>query len=61
MGYLLYKSPWTPCITEELYGVMESANLMDKYDAANQINNDKVVGHLPLGKSGKIAKTKFYL
>ena len=39
---------------------MESANVMDKCDVAVQINDGKVVGHLPLGKSGKIAKSIFY-
>ena len=38
---------------------MEPANPVDKYAVAVKKNND-VVGHLPLGCSGKFAKTIFY-
>ena len=40
-------------------GVIESADLMDKYAVADQRNYGKVVGHLPMGKTGKFAKTIF--
>ena len=39
---------------------MESTDLMNKYTAVVQRNDGKVFGHLPLGKSGKFAKTIFY-
>ena len=38
---------------------MEPANPLDKYAVAVKKNN-VVVGHLPLGCSGKFAKTIFY-
>ena len=50
---------WTPFLQEELCGEMEPANPVDKYAVAVKKNND-VVGHLPLGCSGKFAKTIFY-
>ena len=39
---------------------MESSNLMDRKAVAVQRNDAKVVGHLPLEKSGKFSKTRFY-
>ena len=39
---------------------MESNNLMDKYAVAVKRSDESIVGHLPLGKSGKFAKTIFY-
>ena len=60
MGYHEYKASWTPCIGEELCAVMEPTDLMDKYAVAVQRNDGDVVGHLPLGQSGKFAKTIFY-
>ena len=39
---------------------MESTDLIDKDAAVVQRNDGKVFGHLPLGKSGKFAKTIFY-
>ena len=54
----MYKTAWTPCIEKELYRVMESTRLMDKYAVAVQRNDGKVVGHLPQGKSGDFAKKK---
>ena len=40
---------------------MESNNLMDKYAIAVSRSDESIVGHLLLGKSGKFAKTIFYL
>ena len=60
MGYHVYKADWTPFVGEKLTGVMESTNLMDKYAVAVK-SDESIVGHLPLGKSGKFAKTKFYI
>ena len=40
---------------------MQPDNIMDKYAVAIfQEGKQKVIGHLPLGKSGKFAKTIFY-
>ena len=58
-GYHEYQKIWTPFLQEELCGEMEPANPVDKYAVAVKKNN-VVVGHLPLGCSGKFAKTIFY-
>ena len=58
-GYHEYQKIWTPFLQEELCGEMEPANQADKYVIAVKKNN-VVVGHLPLGCSGKFAKTIFY-
>ena len=55
----LYKTSWTSSIGEELRGVMESSNLMDKKAVAVQRNDAKVVGHLPLEKPGKFQRQDF--
>ena len=60
MGYHVYKTNSTPLVGEKLTGVMESNNLMDKYAVAVKRSDESIVGHLPLGKSGKFAKTIFY-
>ena len=39
---------------------MQATNKLDKYVVAVQTEDSKVVGYLPLGKSGKFFKTKFY-
>ena len=40
---------------------MQPSNIKDKYVVAIfQGGRNKVIGHLPLGKSGKFAKTIFY-
>ena len=39
IGYHVHKTAWTSCIREELCGVMESTNLMNKYDVAVQRND----------------------
>ena len=60
VGYHVYKADWTPFVGEKLTGVMESTNLIDKYAVAVKRSDESIVGHLPLGKSGKFAKTIFY-
>ena len=60
MGYHVYKSIWIPTKDEHLHAVRQVANELDKYAFAVQIKESKVVGHLPLGKPGKFAKTIFY-
>ena len=60
MGYHVYKADWTPFVGEKPTGVMESTNLMHKYVVAVKRSDESIVGHLPLGKSGKFAKTIFY-
>ena len=60
MGYHVYKKNWTPSIVDELQGFMEPTNKLDKYAVAIKGKEGDVIGHLPLGKSGKFAKTVFY-
>ena len=58
MGYHVYKNTWTPFVGEALDVAMQPDNKMDKYAVAIfQERKNKVIGHLPLGKSGKFAKT----
>ena len=58
-GYHEYKSIWTPKIGEILSTEREPGNLVDKYAVCVKKENE-IVGHLPLGKDGKFAKTVFY-
>ena len=58
-GYHEYKNIWTPKIGETLSIEREPGNLVDKYAVCVNKNNE-IVGHLPLGKDGKFAKTVFY-
>ena len=60
MGYHVYKKNWTPFITEELQDFMEPTNKLDKYAVAVKRKYGDVIGHPPLGKSGKFAKKVFY-
>ena len=60
MGFHVYKTSWNPYVGKELRAVMQQNNLMDKFTVAVERNELGVVGHLPLGKSGKFAKTIFY-
>ena len=57
-AYHEYQKIWTPFLQEELSGEMEPANPVDKYAVAFKKNN-VVVGHLPLGCSGKFAMVIF--
>ena len=58
-GYHEYKSIWTPKIGEILSTEKELGNLVDKYTVCVKKENE-IVGHLPLGKDRKYAKTVFY-
>ena len=58
-GYHEYQKIWTTFPQEELCGEMEPVNPVDKYAVAVKKNN-VAVGNLPLGCSGKFAKTMFY-
>ena len=60
MGYHVYKSIWIPTKDEHLHTVMQAAKELNKYAVAVQTEDSKVVGHFPLGKSDKFAKTIFY-
>ena len=58
-GYRVYKTLWNPLIGEFLPCEREPENPVDKY-AVYVKNENKIVGHLPLEKSGKFAKTIFH-
>ena len=60
MGYHVYKKNWTSSIGDELQGFMKPTNKLDKYALAVKGKDGDVIGHLPLGKSGKFAKRVFY-
>ena len=61
MGHHVYKETWAPFVGEKLDAVMQQNNVKDKYAVAIfQEGKKKVIGQLPLGKSGKFAKTVFY-
>ena len=57
--YHVYKTLWNPLIGEFLSREREPDDPMDKY-AVSVKKENKIVGHLPLGKSGKFPKTIFY-
>ena len=58
-GYHVYKTLWNPLMGESLQCEGQSDNPIDKYAVCVK-KDKKIVGHLPLGKSGKFAKTIFY-
>ena len=58
-GYRVCKTLWNPLIGEFLSCEREPDNPVDKYGVCVKKEN-KIVGYLPLGKSGKLAKTIFY-
>ena len=61
MGYHVYKDMWMPFVGEKLDTAMQPSNVRGKYVAAIfQERKKMVIGHFPLGKSGKSAKTVFY-
>ena len=57
-GYHVYKTLWNPLIGKFLSCEREPDNPMDKCIFVKKEN--KIVRLLPLGKSGKFAKTIFY-
>ena len=50
---------WKPILGEVLHCRTEPENPVDKYAVA-VLKNKNIVGHLPIGKSGRFAKTIFY-
>ena len=58
-GYHVYKDVWKPKQGEQLYVLMEPNNRMDKSAACAKIN-EKIVGHLKKGTSGRFAKPIFH-
>lgn len=58
-GYHAYMNEWTPVIGESLQTRPEPENEIDKYAVA-VTKDDKVIGHLKKGKTGRYAKTIFY-
>ena len=59
MGFHEYKGIWTPQTNQKLKCEMEPTNPKDKYAVAAKLE-EVTVGHLPLGKTGRFAKTIFY-
>ena len=61
LGHHVYKETLKPFVEEELDATMQGNNIHGKYAVAIfQERKKEVIGHLPLGKSGKFAKTDFY-
>ena len=58
-GYPVYKTLWNHLTGKFLPSAREPENPMDKYTVCVKKEN-KIVGYLPLGKSGKFVKTIFY-
>ena len=58
-GYYVYKTLWIPVIGKCLLNEREPDNPKDKYAVCVKKEN-RIVEHLPLGNSGKFAKTIFY-
>ena len=58
-GYHVYKTLWIPVIGECLLSEREPDNSKDKYEVCVKKEN-RIVGHLPLEKSNRFAKTIFY-
>ena len=58
-GHHVYKDIRTPKQGEQLVVLMEADNRMDKFAVCVKIN-EKIVGHLKKGTSGRFAKTIFY-
>ena len=59
ISHHVYKETWTPFAEEKLDSGMQPNNVKDKYAVAIFQERKKVIGHLPLRKSGKFAKTIF--
>ena len=57
--YPVYKTLWNHLTGKILLSAREPENPMDKYTVSVKKEN-KIVGYLPLGKSGKFVKTIFY-
>ena len=59
IGFHLYKKIWEPKSNEILEVKLEPTNKMDKFAVA-VTKNKKIIGHIPLGKTGCFSKTIFY-
>ena len=59
MGFHDYSKIWEPKSNEILDIKLEPTNKMDKFAVA-VIKNQKIIMHLPLGKTGRFSKTIFY-
>ena len=57
--YHEYKSSWTPKIGETLSTEREPGNLVDKC-AVRVKKENEIVGHIPLGKDGRFAKSVLF-
>ena len=58
-GHHVCKDIWTPKQSEQLDVLMEPDNRMDKFAVCVKVN-EKIVGHLKKGTSGRFAKKIFY-
>ena len=56
-GYYVYQEVWQPKLYEELQGVPEPENVVDKYVVCVRKQANQIVGHLKKGKKGRFAKT----
>ena len=59
MGFHEYRKICEPKFNEILEVKMEPTNKTDKF-VVEEIKNKKIIGHLPLGKTGRFSKTIFY-
>ena len=60
MSHHVYQEMWTLFVGEKLDTAIQPNNVQDKCAVAIfQEGKKRVIGHLPLGKSGKFAKTIF--
>ena len=55
-GYHAYMNDWTPVLGQSLQTRPEPENEIDKYAVA-VTKDEKVIGHLKKGKTGRYAKT----
>ena len=58
-GHQECKNIWTPKIGEILSTEREPGNVVNKYAVSVKKDNE-IVGHLPLGKNEKFAKTVLF-
>ena len=59
MGFHEHRKIWEPKSNEILEVKLEHTNKTVQF-AAVVIKNKKIIGHLPLGKTGRFSKTIFY-
>ena len=61
MGFHEYRTIWTPQENEVLHARVEPTNKKDKFAVIVSGHKNSVVRRLMKGKSGRFAKTIFYL